>query len=172
MEKITGDQRREQLLQWLRASSAPITGTELAERAGVSRQVIVGDMTLLKAKNTPIVATSRGYMYLQEVASARYIRQVACRHTPERTEEELYLLVDHGVTVIDVKVEHEVYGELTASLHLRSRKDVEAFLQSIQSASLLSELTDGYHVHTLQAPTEDVVEKAILALEKHGFLAN
>ncbi len=113
MKKILGEERRTFLLQMLKNSSEPITGSELAAKTNVSRQVIVGDITILKAKKEPIIATSQGYMYLQPASSVPvFERTIAVNHTPEQTEEELILLVDNGVTVRDVKIEHPVYGDL------------------------------------------------------------
>ncbi|WP_374722382.1 transcription repressor NadR [Peribacillus tepidiphilus] len=174
-KKLLGEERREKLLALLKESDSPLTGTQLAAMANVSRQVIVGDMTLLKAKNEPIVATSQGYLYLHSPGSSiRYEKTVACFHSPERAEEELLLLVDLGVTVKDVKIEHPVYGDLTASIMVSNRKEVRQFFEKIRktNASFLSELTDGIHLHTLQASSKAVLEEAEKALKKAGFLIN
>lgn len=169
--KLTGDQRREKLLSWLQESS-PLTGSELAKRASVSRQVIVQDMTLLKAKNYAILATSQGYIYLTENKEPRSERIIACKHDPARTEEELLLLVDYGVSVDDVIIEHPVYGQLTALIRVSTRSEVYEFIERITAtgASYLSELTDGIHLHTISAPDEGRLEKACVALQKAGFL--
>ena len=90
MKKILGEQRRIMLLAHLKAASTPITGTALAKLANVSRQVVVNDMTLLKARNEPILATSQGYVYLQtEPADNLFERTIACHHTQEQTEDVL-----------------------------------------------------------------------------------
>ncbi|WJV31548.1 transcription repressor NadR [Rossellomorea sp. AcN35-11] len=154
-------------------NQAPITGGDLAKQTNVSRQVIVSDITLLKAKGEPIIATSQGYLYMPISNQDTMIeRTVACQHRPERSEEELFLLVDHGVTVKDVKIEHGVYGDLTASIMVSNRKEVEQFMKKIEDtgASFLSELTDGVHLHTIMAPTEETLEKAERALQEAGFL--
>lgn len=169
--KLMGEQRREKLLEWLKQSS-PITGSELAKRASVSRQVIVQDMTLLKAKNHAILATSQGYIYGIPTDEPKARKIVACRHTPSRTEEELLLLVDYGVSIDDVIIEHPVYGELTALIRVSTRSEVFEFIEKINStgASYLSELTDGIHLHTISAPDESRIEKACAALQRAGFL--
>lgn len=172
-KKLLGEQRREVILDWLKSSQSPITGNELAERAQVSRQVIVGDITLLKAKNEPILATSQGYLYLSQPSSfQRMERTLACKHEPERTEEELLLLVNSGVTVLDVKIEHAVYGDLTASIMVSNEKEVHDFLEKIKStnASYLSALTGGIHLHTISAPSVEILDKAEEALRANGFL--
>jgi transcriptional regulator of NAD metabolism len=172
-KRILGEKRRDFLLNLLKNSEVPITGSELAAKANVSRQVIVGDMTILKAKNEPIIATSQGYMYLRQPAAQQmHERTLACLHKPEQTEEELNLLVDHGVTVKDVKIEHPVYGDLTASIMVSNRKEVQNFMKKIRStnASYLSELTNGYHLHTIEASSEKALDDAAEALKQAGFL--
>ena len=168
-----GEERRSLILQQLKASPVPLTGSELANRTNVSRQVIVGDITLLKAKNEPIIATSQGYIYLKQNSSTySFERTIACRHLPQDTEKELNLLVDHGVLVKDVKIEHTVYGDLTASIMVSNRQEVKQFMENMQKtrASLLSELTDGIHIHTISASSTQVLDKAEEALKAEGFL--
>ncbi|OLS41549.1 transcription repressor NadR [Bacillus sp. MRMR6] len=172
-KKILGEERREYILQLLKDSSVPLTGGELSARTNVSRQVIVGDITLLKARNEPIIATSQGYLYFsQNAATPSFEKTIACRHTPAETERELNLLVDHGVVVKDVKIEHAVYGDLTASVMVSNRQEVKQFLENMRNsnAALLSELTDGIHLHTIAASSIDVLNKAEAALKGEGFL--
>ncbi|MBB4823712.1 transcriptional regulator of NAD metabolism [Sporosarcina luteola] len=173
-EKMTGDERREFLLTTLQNSNNPLTGKELGELTNVSRQVIVGDMTLLKAKNAPIVATSQGYIYMDETPEGNKFEQViVCRHTPEQTEEELNIFVDHGVTVKDVKVEHPVYGDLSASIMVSNRRDVKEFLKRIEeaNAAYLSNLSDdGIHLHTVVAERNEQITDAVAELKKAGIL--
>ncbi|MBO8155775.1 MAG: transcription repressor NadR [Bacillaceae bacterium] len=174
-KKILGEERREFILNELKNRQEPITGSELAEKANVSRQVIVGDISLLKAKNEPIIATSQGYMYMKASSpSSMYERTLAFYHPPERTEEELNLIVDHGATVKDVTVEHPIYGEFTASIMVSNRRDVKKFLDKVRSAnaSLLSELTGGIHLHTITAETEEILDEVEEALETAGFLVD
>jgi uncharacterized protein len=174
-KKLLGDARRDWILSFLRENSSPITGAELATKTNVSRQVIVGDITLLKAKNEPIIATSQGYMYLKASTPVQlFERTIACSHTPEQAEEELMLLVDHGVTVKDVKIEHPVYGDLTASIMVTNRQEVQQFMKKVLStkASFLSELTDGIHLHTITATSEQALDAAERALLEGNFLIN
>ncbi|PLS01287.1 transcription repressor NadR [Neobacillus cucumis] len=172
-KKILGEERRSLILQQLKDSSEPLTGSELAARTNVSRQVIVGDITLLKAKNEPIIATSQGYIYLKNNSNSPvYERTIACKHSPEDTEKELNILVDHGVLVKDVKIEHSVYGDLTASVMVSNRHEVKQFIENIKNtkAALLSELTGGIHLHTISASSAQVLDQAEQALKKEGFV--
>ncbi|WP_299091691.1 transcription repressor NadR [uncultured Metabacillus sp.] len=173
-EKILGDERRAMLLELLSNTDKPITGGELAKKANVSRQVIVQDISLLKAKNYPIMATSQGYVFLskQNDHSNLFERIIACKHAPERTREELTILVDHGVFVKEVIVEHQVYGELTASVMVGNRNDVNEFIKKIDHSNsvYLSQLTEGLHLHTLQADSLEKLDRACEELDKEGFI--
>ena len=91
---------------------------------------------------------------------------------PEKTEEELFTIVDCGATVKNVIVEHPVYGEITANLHVSNRLEVEHFLHQLRetNAQLLSALTDGTHLHVISAASEETLDTVIEQLRKKGFL--
>lgn len=172
-KKVLGEKRRELILSWLQSEASPLTGSELAKRTNVSRQIIVQDISLLKARNEPIIATSQGYVYMQKQHERpAFQRLIVCHHKPEQTAEELYLLVDRGILVKDVIVEHPVYGELTASIMVSTRKEVEELLTKLQEtkASFLSQLTEGIHLHTIEADSPAKLDDACQALEEAGFL--
>lgn len=172
-KKVLGAERRELLLHWLQTEDKPLTGGELASRTNVSRQVIVQDISLLKAKNEPILATSQGYVYLKPPGDQRKKERIIVSfHPPEKTEEELYIIVDHGVTIKDVKIEHPVYGDLTASVMVSTRSEVDDFIKKIHEtkAAYLSQLTDGTHLHTLEAESEEKLDAACRALKDAGML--
>lgn len=173
-KKLTGDERRLVLLEKLKTAGQPITGAELGQLTNVSRQVIVGDMNLLKARNEPIIATNQGYLYTEQKEHAAE-RIIVCRHAPERTEEELNILVDHGVTVKDVRVAHSVYGDVRASIMVSNRREVRAFIEKIQQANApyLFNLDDsGVHLHTISADQEEQLDEAVAELKKAGFLVD
>jgi transcriptional regulator of NAD metabolism len=172
VKHIHAKDRRRLILDHLQKSSEPITGSELAEQMHVSRQVIVQDISLIKAKNVPIIATSRGYLFNGKNRPEWKTRTIACRHTTEETEHELNLIVDCGVTVINVTVEHPLYGEMTGSLMIRSRSDVTHFITRLKTtgAALLSSLTGGIHLHLLEAPSETQIDNAMKALKRAGYL--
>lgn len=172
-KKWLGEERRQRILSLLKERHYPQSGSALGDELNVSRQVIVQDISLLKAKNIPIMATSQGYILSENDESLMpFQKLVVCSHTPEQTEDELNLLVDQGVLVKDVKVEHPIYGDITASIMVRNRKEVQQFIQNIErtGASYLSELTNGLHLHTIEAKTEQDIDDAINALREHGYL--
>jgi transcriptional regulator of NAD metabolism len=171
-DKLKGDDRRSQLIEWLKTSSEPLSGSLLANKTNVSRQVIVQDMSLLKASGEPIMATAQGYIYIHADKKLPYTRVIAANHPVESTIDELNTIVDHGVTVEDVTVEHPVYGDIQASLKLSSRIDVEEFMKRLKdtNAVLLSALTEGVHTHTLTSDSKEKIDKACHALSEKGYL--
>ncbi|WP_440895978.1 transcription repressor NadR [Amphibacillus sp. Q70] len=174
-DKLIGEERRDAIMNWLRKNDLPLTGGELAKRAGVSRQVIVQDISLLKAKNEPIISTSQGYLLMKESSDVKqYQRIVVVKHRPDQTKEELDCIVDQGVTVKDVIVEHPIYGELNAMVMVSDRHDVKQFIENItkKNAPYLLELTDGVHLHTLEAESEAKLKAAYDSLKEKGFIVN
>lgn len=81
-------------------------------------------------------------------------------------------MVDCGCTVVDVIVEHPVYGQLTAPLALSSRYDVEQFIRRMADshAQPISALTGGVHLHTLSCPSEDAFAHLKATLADMGML--
>ncbi|WP_249872339.1 transcription repressor NadR [Oceanobacillus saliphilus] len=172
-KKMSSANRQQLIIETLKRARRPVSGSDFACKANVSRQVIVQDVSILKAKNEPIIATSQGYLYLKEEKEDILERKViACKHGAEQTQEELYLIVDHGITIKDVIVEHAVYGDLTASICVSNRREVDQFLEKINAADApyLSSLTDGVHLHTLEADSMDKIEAACQDLKKAGIL--
>jgi uncharacterized protein len=171
MHLDSAGQRRHRIIESLRHDRAPIRGGELARRLRVSRQCLVQDVAILRASGEQIVSTPRGYR-LPESSSHSHRAILACRHSPERTEEELEILVDHGVKVLDVIVKHPLYGELRGSLALESRADVRDFLAQVRTsrAALLSSLTGGMHLHTVEASRPEMIVQARARLRARGFL--
>lgn len=173
MMKLSARERRTDMIRLLQKQrEEPISGSQLANRFGVSRQVVVQDMSLLKAGGHPVLATSQGYVWRGPPKNRHYERIIVCKHRPEESEQELNILVDQGITVKDVMIEHPVYGELTGQLMVKSRKDVKTFIGQMNhsQASFLSELTEGIHMHTLEAECENDFVTAIRILEQEGFL--
>ena len=166
---MTAAQRRSAIYAQLTQASAPVSATTFAQRFSVTRQVIVGDIALLRAEGHSITATPRGYMI---PAKTGLCRTIACHHSGEDTQKELFAMVDCGCTVVDVIVEHPVYGQLTAPLALSSRYDVEQFIHRMKTshAQPISALTGGVHLHTLSCPSEAVFAHLKATLADMGML--
>ena len=162
--------RRAAILSRLEQTDHPVSAAALAREFAVSRQIIVGDVALLRAGGADIAATPRGYVLPRD--SAALLRTVACVHDREGMARELEIMVDQGCQVVDVVVEHPIYGQLTGPLQLASRYDVAQFLArcSQPDARPLSELTEGIHLHTLSCPDEAAFDRVRQELRRLGIL--
>ena len=167
---MMAEERREAILKLLRHSEKPVSAGFLAERFSVSRQIIVGDVALLRAGGADISATPRGYVILRAVSGLA--RQIPCRHDAAGMEAELNAMVDQGCKVLDVIVDHPIYGQLTGPLQLYSRYDVQQFLSrcAASDARPLSDLTGGVHLHTLSCPSEAAWQRVRDSLRALGVL--
>ena len=167
---MNAETRRKKIVEQLSASSGPVSATVLASMFSVSRQVIVGDIALLRASGAEITATPRGYVLTKEETGV--LRTIAVQHTAAQTKQELCIFVDNGCIVEDVIVEHHIYGQIIGQLHLASRYDVNQFMERLENgtATVLSSLTDGIHLHTLRCPNEAAFDRARASLKEAGLL--
>ncbi len=173
MIKIKTKLRRTKLLQRLKKSQQALIGSQLAEEFGVSRQVIVQDIALLRAQGEKIIATSQGYFYEENLGMPTVKASIACRHGDQKElKDELLTIINYGGRVIDVKVEHPIYGELVGNLMISSVEDIEKFVSNYHrdGAELLSKLTAGVHLHTIEAVNEQVLDKIKGELRAKGYL--
>ena len=164
--------RKRHILDTIKRQEKPVSASLLAKELNVSRQVIVGDVALLRAQGHEIIATARGYIMPSHNGANQFLGKVVCQHTPDNTKDELYLIVDLGTIVVNVIVEHRIYGEITGSLNLASRKDVDNFIDKIKSSEvkLLSELTQGVHTHTIACRDKSHFDEVYQALQAGGHL--
>ena len=167
---MTGAQRREAIMQALEQAEKPLSGSAIAKLTGVSRQVVVQDVALLRSKGVPILATARGYVLEKPTGCRRLFK---CFHTDAQTEEELLAIVDAGGAVEDVIVNHRAYGRMSAPLGIGSRRDVERFMNDIRTGKSypLSTVTSGYHFHHVTADDEATLDEIERILSEKGFLA-
>lgn len=167
------EERRRMLVEKLNTSSEPITGSDLAVMLGVSRQVIVQDIAIIRASGVPVIATSSGYMIQREASRDRLIKTFVSKHVGfDRMEEELTIIVEYGGKIIDVIVEHPVYGEIEGRLHIATKEDVARFVKKVKEtgAKPLSSLTEGDHIHTIEVPSEKVYNLIVKELMEKGFI--
>lgn len=173
---MDGAQRRQEIIRILTKNSetgTPVAGTELAGRLKVSRQVIVQDIALLRAVNKNILSTNKGYLLFCEKQGNKVCqRAYKVKHNGERIKEELYAIIDAGGRLLDVEVEHPIYGQIMVDLIIRSRQDVDNFVKEVETSGTkpLNELTDGVHYHTVEADTEKILDRIEEVLKQKGFL--
>ena len=167
---MKAEDRRKELVNLLAAQQGPVSGGALAERFGVSRQIIVQDISLLKAAGHDILSTHNGYV-LHGTGQAERVFKLY--HTTEQTEDELNLIVDLGGTVADVFVWHKVYGKMEAKLNIFSRLHVKQFIEGVRSgkSTELMNITGGYHYHTVRADSQEVLNRIERALEERRYIA-
>lgn len=167
---MEGVVRRQEILSCLENSERPINGTALAKKFNISRQIIVQDIAILRAENHPILSTNRGYL-LQKTDFIHH-RTFCVKHDWEKEmEAELNTIVDYGGQVKNTIVEHDIYGEISVEMYLKSRKDVEEFLEQFRATGSLplTSLTGGIHFHTVTADSEEDLDRIEGALKKLGI---
>lgn len=170
---MTGEERRTQILQMLKDQTSPLSGTALADAFHVSRQVIVQDIALMRAENHPILSTNRGYLYHRtDSVGLLPKRVVSVRHTTEQVLEEFMTILELGGKILDVVVEHELYGQIRVDLMIESQQDAQEFYEKLMQSKdePLKILTGDCHYHTIAAPSEKLLDLIEQALQKDGFL--
>lgn len=164
-------ERRQLILATITKAKSPVKGTDLAKKCQVSRQIVVGDIALLRAGGEPIISTPRGYQLARE-HSEGIQKVIVCCHGADEMLQELETIVDNGGIVHNVCVEHEVYGYLEGTLKLRSRRDVRQYVKRMQDskAELLSSISGGIHTHLVETVSADDLEAIEEELDKLGIL--
>ena len=167
---MKADERRKAIVNLLASGQKAISGSALSEQFGVSRQIIVQDITILRGAGYDILSTHNGYIIQQTPLKERVFK---VHHTTDQTEDELNLIVDLGGCVQDVQVNHRVYGKMRAPLNIRNRRDVQHFMDNLRTgkSTPLMNVTSGYHFHTISAEQEEILDEIEAALSARGFLA-
>ena len=163
-------ERRGEILKILHNADAPVAARELAGRFGVSRQVIVQDLAVIRASTPGILSTTKGYVIQQD---SSFTREIKVRHSQDKAAEELNLIVDCGGHVKNISISHRVYGRVTAEMDIRSRQDVNEFTEALKNSrsTVLSNATSGYHYHLVEASSEERLDLIEKQLREAGFLA-
>lgn len=163
--------RRREIIGMLIGEKRAIAGEELAERFGVSRQIIVKDINTLRDEGYGIVSTHYGYLFKTSPLKSRDFK---VKHTTEETERELSLIISEGATVENVYVWHKVYGKIEASLNIYSTAQINEFIEGVRSgkSTELMNITGGYHYHTVRADSEEILDAVENTLRLAGYLAD
>ena len=162
--------RRKAIVNLLLSSNEAISGGKLSEEFGVSRQIIVQDITVLKGSGHDIISTHNGYIIQKSPLKERVFKVY---HTTGETEDELNTIVNLGGTVVDVFVWHKVYGKMTAPLNIFSSLHIKQFIDGVRSgkSTELMNITGGYHYHTVRAESESVLDEIDQALKAKNYIA-
>lgn len=166
---MTGSERRKAIVSCIKSSTRPVSGSALAQAYKVSRQAIVQDIALIRALGYDIISTNRGYIIHEPQGVSRTFK---VRHTDEELENELYSIVDLGGSVINVMVNHRVYGHIEVELGVSSRRKAAEFIQDIKSgkSSPLKNITANYHYHRVEADNEETLDMIEEMLRSNGYL--
>ena len=162
--------RRKAIVNLLLSTNEAISGGKLSEEFGVSRQIIVQDITVLKGSGHDIISTHNGYIIQKSPLKERVFKVY---HTTGETEDELNTIVNLGGTVVDVFVWHKVYGKMTAPLNIFSSLHIKQFIDGVRSgkSTELMNITGGYHYHTVRAESESVLDEIDQALKAKNYIA-
>ncbi len=169
---MKASERRQKILHTLSQTTDPISASTLAKALSVSRQIIVGDVAILRANQHDILSTPKGYILPPSHSHLAYVGKIACLHGPEEAEKEMRLIVQEGGIIEDVSIEHPIYGLLTSSLNIQTEKDIQQFMTRIEKskAGLLSDLTQGIHLHTISCASENIFDRIKAKLAAEGIL--
>ena len=167
---MKAQERRKNIVNHLKASAVPVSGSTLSKLFGVSRQIIVQDISVLKAEGYEIISTHNGYMIGQTPLCERIFK---LKHSADQTEDMLNTIVDLGGTVVDEFVWHKVYGKMQVRMNVFSRLHVKQFIEGVRcgASTELMNLTGGYHYHTVRAENEEILDVIGKALEEKGYIA-
>lgn len=168
---MKADERRKSIVAILTREKGPVAGAVLAETMGVSRQIVVQDISVLRAAGYDILSTHTGYIIRSSPLAERVFKTY---HDSSQTADELQTIVDLGGTVVDVFVWHKAYGKIEAPLNIFSRHGIEQFMQSLKSgkSSELMHVTSGYHYHTVRAHSEQVLDTIEQTLGAKNYLVS
>lgn len=170
---MTGEMRREQILQMLKKQGFPMSGATLAKHFSVSRQVIVQDIALMRAENHRILSTNKGYLYrTEEQDNTQPKRVFYVKHTTDEVLDEFMTVIELGGKVLDVAVEHELYGQIRVDLLIETQQDARDFVDRLSACkdNPLKVLTDDCHYHTVAAPSEKLLDLIQKELKEKDFL--
>ena len=170
---MTGEERRNKILHALMESAHPMSGTALAKLFRVSRQVIVQDIALMRAERYDIISTNKGYFYRNLTTDTTSPKRVFyVKHDTNQVLEEFLIITELGGSVLDVAVEHELYGQIRVDLLIESKQDAVDFAQKMATCrdNPLKLLTDDCHYHTVSAPSEKLLDIMEAELKQKGFL--
>ena len=167
---MKSEERRNLIIKMLQESDSSISATSLANKFSVTRQIIVADIALLRAAGHSITADNKGYKL--NTINKDLIKKIVVQHSKDDVNNELYAVVDNGGKVIDVIIEHHIYGQISVELNLSSRYEVNEFIEKLNTTNSnpLSLLTEGIHIHTIEIPNEQAFERIKNQLSKLGIL--
>lgn len=168
---MNSEERRVEILRIINESNEPITGKSLSEKFGVTRQIIVKDIGIIKAEGNEIVSTAKGYV-LSNKKDEHLQREITVCHSSDDIEREMNIIVDLGGKILTTAVNHPVYGSVGEAINIKSRKDIKKFISKTNETGCmpLLELTKGEHKHIISADDVETLDEICLELKEAGYL--
>lgn len=168
---MDSEKRRQHIKEMLNDNIEPKKGQDIASELGVTRQVIVKDIAILRATGMNIIATPQGYV-IPKAQNNTIEKIIAVYHEKEDIDEEMQCIVKYGGIIKDVIVEHPFYGEIKAMMMVKTLYDVQKFIKNLNSnkAQPLLALTKGVHLHTIEVDKKENMDKIIEELTNKGFI--
>ena len=170
---LDGNARRTAIIVYLERQSGPVSGAELARQFGVSRQAIVKDIALLRTSNRNILSTNKGYvLFHPQKKQSGHTAVITVDHTAEQALDEMLAIVEYGGSMLDVFIDHDLYGQVRANLMINDADDAAEFCSRLSKSNSthLKELTEGSHYHTISAPSEKILDLIRNELQEKGIL--
>ena len=167
---MNSSERRIEIKKLLDKSIQAVKGTDLGKLFNVSRQVIVQDISVLRAEGESIVAMPNGYIIFKNNG---ILKTIVCRHRGEEAvRDELETVISYGGKVLNVIVEHNVYGEVRGNLNIGTKNEIEEFIKKLshENSAPLCSITDGLHIHTIEVTNEESFQNIKNALLEKGYL--
>ncbi len=172
MNALDGKERRNRIVELLCTSRVPLSGTELSKIFGVSRQVIVQDIALLRARNREIISTNKGYVLFNSLDDDSVQTVVMVKHNSEEVYDEFETILELGGRILNVSIDHDYYGQIQIDLVINDLSDAKEFIQKMKESNSqpLKCLTGDIHYHTIAAPSEKILEIIRKELKEKGYL--
>lgn len=169
---MEGEERRVEIVKILTESKAPVSGSYLASVLGVSRQIVVGDIALMRAAGTEIIATNSGYILAPHKSEVKSVR-VKVKHKHEDSFDEICTIIDEGARLINEGINHDVYGEIIVPLNITNRSEAKRHTEAMLSCNGedLMILTGNSHFHDIEADNELILLRVQKALHEKGYLS-
>lgn len=170
---MTGEERRLKILSKLQESDTPLSGTALSKIFHVSRQIIVQDIALMRAENYGILSTNKGYLLRTgKTENTQPKRVFFVKHHTQQVLDEFNTILELGGRILNVAVEHELYGQICADLLIETKTDASDFYSKLMHCrdNPLKNLTDDCHYHTVCAPSEKLLDLIEAELQRKGYL--
>ena len=167
---MKSDERRNYIIKMLQENAESISANSLATFFNVTRQIIVSDIAILRASGYSISSDNRGYRL--NIINNNLVKKLVVNHSKDEVNDELYTIVDNGGKIINVIVDHPIYGNISAELNLFSRYDVDNFINRLYetNSNPLSFLTQGVHIHTIEVIDDKSFERIKNKLNELGIL--